>query len=151
MREAPHSVTTKLARKVCGAVAGALCALSCGTAEHSVIPPATDADGGADAGSETQVASAVNLCPRVDSSFITPQKIAPQVNALVSVSASDPDSPIPDLTFTWHATSGVFSASDKAVTNYECSKIGTQQLTVTVTDRPGCSVEFTINVECVAN
>jgi hypothetical protein len=105
---------------------------------------------GADAGAETHVASAVNLCPHVDGSYITPQKIAPNVSAVVAVNASDPDSPVPDLTFAWHATSGVFSASDKAVTSYQCSKVGTQELTVIVTDRPGCSVQLTISVECVA-
>ena len=150
MRERPQPMRlTKLARSARGALAGALCALGCGSAEHNAIPPVPEADAGADSGAETHVASAVNLCPHVDGSFITPQKIAPKVRAVVAVTASDPDSTASDLTFAWRATSGVFSASNKPVTDYECSKIGTQQLTVTVTDQPGCGVEFTINVECV--
>ena len=140
-----------LARNAFVVTLGALCTFSCGTAEHNLVPPVSEADGGADAGAETHVASDVNVCPHVDGAFITPQKIAPNVSAVVSVSASDPDSTVPDLTFAWSATSGVFSASDKPVTNYECSKIGAQQLTVTITDRPGCRIKFMINVECVAS
>ncbi len=151
MRELPHAIATRRARTAFSVVAGALCVLGCGTAEHSVVPSSTEADAGADSGAETHVASAVNLCPHVDGSFITPQKISPKVSAVVAVSASDPDSTVPDLTFKWHATNGVFSASDKAVTNYDCSTVGSQQLTVTVTDAPGCSVELTLNVECVAS
>src|SRR4051812_4402491 len=132
--------TRQRTRKVLGAMLAALCALACGSAEHVQVPPMSEADGGADAGTETQVASAVNLCPHVDGSYVTPQTIAPHVSALVAVSASDPDSAVPDLSYAWHATSGAFRASDKAMTNYECSEIGTQLLTVVVTDHPGCNV-----------
>lgn len=151
MRKDPHPFAIRRARKALCAVAGALCAFACGSAEHNMVPPVSEADGGADAGTETQVASAVNLCPHVDGSYITPQKIGPKVAAVVAVSASDPDATTPDLNFSWRATSGTFSASDKAVTSYVCSKLGPEQLTVTVTDQPGCSVELTINVECVAS
>jgi hypothetical protein len=57
------------------ALAAALCALACGSGEHTTIP-VTGEDAGADA-SGTQVASVVNLCPRFDGSLVTPQRITP--------------------------------------------------------------------------
>jgi hypothetical protein len=130
------------------ALAAALCALACGSGEHTTIP-VTGEDAGADA-SGTQVASVVNLCPRFDGSLVTPQRITPGESALVAVTVTDPDGPSSELVFSWTATSGVFSASDKPVTSYTCSKLGTQQLSVVVKDRPGCTSQLSINVECVS-
>ena len=146
-----RTLITKLAPSAFVVAVGALGAFACGTADHNAIPPVPADDAGAGGEQETHVASAVNVCPHIDNSFITPQQIPLNVSAVVAVTASDPDSALPDLTYAWHATSGTFSASDKPVTDYNCSKIGAQQLTVTVTDQPGCSTELTINVACVAN
>jgi hypothetical protein len=126
------------------AVASVLCVLACGSGEHTQVPPSVDADAG------TSISSAVNVCPYFEDSLILPQRIPPRESALVAVRATDPDAADSLLAFRWSATSGTFSVSDKPVTNYSCLKLGAAQLTVTVTDRQGCSSDLTIGVQCVA-
>ena len=129
---------------ICAAL-GALGLLSCGAADHAQVPPTESPDAG------TQVASGVNVCPHFEGSLILPQRIRPSESALVAVRVSDPDGDDSQLVFTWSATSGAFSSSDKAVTDYSCSEVGLQQLTFKAQDRQGCSSDMTIAVECISN
>ena len=119
----------------------ALCVLGCGVADR--------VDAG-DPGAETRVASGVNVCPHFEGALILPQRIAPDETAFIAVRATDPDAADSLLIFAWSAMSGTFTFSDEPVTNYSCSKLGAEQLTVTAKDRPGCSSDLTISVECVA-
>ena len=123
---------------------GALCVLACGSGEHTQVPPSVDADAG------TSISSGVNVCPYFEDSLVLPQRIAPRESAFIAVRATDPDAADSQLVFRWSATSGTFSAGDKPVTNYSCLKLGAEQLTVTVTDRQGCSSDLTIGVQCIA-
>jgi len=133
------------ARQALTAFLAAHCVLACGTADHVTVPPASDGDAG------TSVASAVNLCPRFDGSLVLPQHILPTQSAMLAVMASDPDGADSQLVFAWSAPSGVFSERDKPVTNYKCSKLGQEQLTITAADHQGCSSTLTIGVVCIAN
>jgi hypothetical protein len=125
----------------------ALWPLSCGTADHVAVRPPPDQD----AGTDTQVASKVNVCPRFDSSLALPQKITPEQTAVLIVTASDPDGNDSQLVFAWSAPNGSFNPSDKPVTNYNCSQPGIQQLTITAKDEQGCSSSLSIRVECIGN
>jgi hypothetical protein len=128
------------------AACAALFAFACGAGDHVAIPP-VEADGG----TETHIASGVNLCPHFDGSLLLPQSLHPNESAYVQVSASDPDAPDSQLVFSWSASSGAFSASDKPVTNYTCAKLGTAQLTVTAKDQQGCTADLNLFVACVSN
>jgi hypothetical protein len=124
----------------------ALCALACGTAQHTEVPPVAETN--ADAG--TSVSSAVNVCPFFRDSRLLPQRVPSGQSASIVVHATDPDAPDSLLSFRWDATSGTFSPDDEPVTNYRCSKVGAEQLNVTVTDQQGCSAGLTLGVECLA-
>ncbi|HEX2670355.1 MAG TPA: hypothetical protein VHM25_05755 [Polyangiaceae bacterium] len=127
------------------AVVPALSAFACGAADRAPTPePIASAD-------PTEVQSGVNVCPRFDGSLVMPQRIAPNEASVITVSATDPDAPDSLLVFSWSAASGTFSASDKPVTVYHCTRVGAEQLTVVARDRRGCTTELTIDVECVAN
>jgi hypothetical protein len=129
------------------ALIAALWTLSCGTADHVAARPPPDQDASAD----TQVASKVNVCPRFDGSLALPQKITPDQTAVLLVTASDPDGNDAQLVFTWSAPNGSFNPSDKPVTNYNCSKLGVQQLTISARDEQGCSSALSLSVECVGD
>ena len=122
---------------------GGLCVTACGSAEHVEVPRVADSI------ADASVSSGVNVCPSIQSSLVLPQQIAPSENALVAVRAVDPDGAESQLVFRWTASSGTFSESNKSVTNYACSQLGTAQLTVTVTDGPGCTATLTLTVDCV--
>jgi hypothetical protein len=143
-RSPPGSVPTP-ERGSLAALMTVFCVIGCGGAEHQKIPPVAEAEAG------TQVASGVNVCPRFEGSLILPQRIRPGETAVVAVRVSDPDAADSQLVFAWTATSGTFSASDSSVTNYDCSEIGSEQLTFSAVDRQGCSSSLTIAVECIAN
>ena len=128
------------------ALCACLCALACGSGDHTTVP---ELDAGADA--EAEIHSGVNVCPRFDGTLVMPQRIAPEESSLITVSASDPDAPDSQLTFSWSAPSGRFSASDESVTSYRCDRVGVEQLTVSARDRRGCASELKIDVECIAN
>jgi len=103
-----------------------------------------------DAGAEqAEVASSVNVCPRFAGSLVMPQRILPDESAFIAVRAVDPDALDTQLAFSWTATSGTFTASDKSVTNYRCAQVGSEQLTVVARDHQGCTSELTIAVECI--
>jgi hypothetical protein len=123
----------------------ALCALDCGTGEHVDVPETSSVD------ASTGISSGVNLCPYFQGSLILPQQLRPRESASITVRATDPDAADSQLVFSWSAASGTFSADDKPVTNYECSKLGTLPLTVTATDRQGCSIGLTLSVDCIPN
>ena len=126
------------------ALALACCSFACGTSTHSEVYVDNDA------GNDTQVASGVNVCPRIDGSWISPQRIRPGESANIVVRAVDPD--LSDkLVCEWRAARGTFNPSDDPVTSYSCSGLGTEPLTITVTDTHGCSSAMTISVECIAN
>jgi hypothetical protein len=80
-----------------------------------------------------------------------PQRIAPGESTEIMVRVTDPDAPDSQLVLAWSAASGTFSASDKPMTTYRCVEPGTQQLTCTAKDKPGCVSELDIDVECVSN
>ncbi len=120
--------------------------LACGSAEHAVIPEPAEA--GAD---QAEVSSGVNVCPLFTGSLVMPQRIAPGESTEIMVRVTDPDAPDSQLVLAWSAASGTFSASDKPMTTYRCVEPGTQQLTCTAKDKPGCVSELDIDVECVSN
>jgi len=127
------------------AVVTALYALACGAADHAPTPePAVSAD-------PTEVQSGVNVCPRFGGSLVMPQRILPDEASVITVSATDPDAPDSLLVYSWSASSGTLSSSDKPVTIYHCTRVGAEQLTVVARDRGGCTIELKIDVECVAN
>ena len=127
-----------------GASVAALCVLGCGAADRVDVPDAGDPN------TETRVASGINVCPHFEGALILPQRIAPDESAFIAVRATDPDAADSLLIFAWSAMSGTFSSSDEPVTNYSCSKLGAEQLTVTAKDRLGCGSDLTISVECIA-
>jgi hypothetical protein len=142
----PSQHLSKLARSMLAFAIG-LCALACSSGEHPSErepEPAASAD-------PTEVQSGVNVCPRFDGSLVMPQRIAPNEAAVITVSATDPDAPDSLLTFAWSAPSGSFTASDKPVTIYRCTRVGAEQLSVVARDRRGCTTELKIDVECVSN
>jgi hypothetical protein len=127
------------------AIVGAACVLACGVADR------VDVENTGDLGGETRITSGVNVCPHFEGSLILPERIAPSESAFIAVRATDPDAADSLLVFAWTALSGTFSASDEPVTNYSCSKLGTEQLTVTAKDDQGCSSDLTLPVECIAH
>lgn len=120
--------------------------LGCGSAEHSVIPEPEEA--GAD---QAEVSSGVNVCPLFTGSLVMPQRIALGEASEIMVRVTDPDAPDSQLVLSWSAASGTFSASDNRMTIYRCGEPGTQRLTCTAKDKPGCVSTLNIDVECVSN
>ena len=141
----PSSTKRLRAQSGFGLALGALCAVACGSGEHTDVPPSDEVDVNA------SVTSGVNVCPRFLDSLALPQKISAGASAVIGVHATDPDGIDSQLVFHWSASSGRFSTNDKAVTTFTCSKAGIVQLTVTATDPPGCSVALTLTVDCVSD
>jgi hypothetical protein len=141
----PSPENVRHARNALSAILAAHWVLACGTADHATVPPAPEGDASA------SVASVVNLCPRFDGSLVLPQHIPPMQSAMLAVTATDPDGADSELVFAWSAPSGVFSDRDKPVTNYNCSELGQEQLTITAADHQGCSSTLTIGVVCIAD
>lgn len=144
LRRSPHKKT--FPRSCVSAAFVGLCALACGSADHTQIPPPDD-----DAGREAQVGSGVNVCPHFDGSVVLPQRIGRDESAYVAAMATDPDAANAQLVFSWTAASGVFTVQDKPMTSYRCSRVGPEDLLVTAKDRQGCSSHLTIPVECIEN
>jgi hypothetical protein len=120
--------------------------LGCGSAEHAVIPEPVEA--GSD---QAEVSSRVNVCPLFTGSLVMPQRIALGETSEIMVRVTDPDAPDSQLVLAWSASSGTFSASDNRMTTYRCGEPGTQQLTCTAKDKPGCVSSLNIDVECVSD
>ncbi|HEY0467793.1 MAG TPA: hypothetical protein VGC79_26510 [Polyangiaceae bacterium] len=128
------------------AFASALCAFACGAGDQADV---TEVMNGDDAGAE--VASGINVCPHFEGSLVMPQRIRPNEPSVIAVGATDPDASDSQLVFAWTGTAGTFDPSDKSVTIYRCTRLGSELLTVTATDRKGCVSSLKIAVECIAN
>jgi hypothetical protein len=92
-----------------------------------------------------------NVCPKVTSSSVTPLTVA--IGSFTNITATASDRDGDPLTFAWSAPSGTFSAPTAANGTYTCASIGTQTLTVSVSDGParGCTRSKTTTVTCVAS
>jgi hypothetical protein len=72
-------------------------------------------------------------CPTLTGWFITPQSTTGSNPIDVSVTASDAD--VGDtVTFAWTATSGTFASATSAMTQYTCAGLGSQTLSVAISD-----------------
>lgn len=91
-----------------------------------------------------------NVCPKVTSSSVSPLTVA--VGSVTNISAAGSDRDNDPLSFAWTAPSGTFSAPGAASGTYTCASVGTQTLTVSVSDGPtrGCTRSRTLSVTCVA-
>jgi hypothetical protein len=118
----------------------------CGSGEHAIIPEPVEASA-----DPAEVSSGVNVCPVFAGSLVVPQRITLGETSVLAVRVTDPDAPDSQLIFAWSAASGSFSASDKPMTTYRCTELGSQELTLTVKDKPGCVSKLVIDVECVSN
>jgi hypothetical protein len=99
---------------------------------------------------EVGVAPSVNACPSFAFYFVLPQQIHPEEVAAILVQGTDLDSDDEALTYQWSATSGVFSAPARPVTEYRCASTGPQILSVTAADPEGCEDVLTLDVDCTA-
>lgn len=91
-----------------------------------------------------------NVCPKVTSSSVSPLTVA--VGSVTNISAAGSDRDNDPLSFAWTAPSGTFSAPSAASGTYTCAAVGTQTLTVSVSDGPtrGCTRSRTVTVTCVS-
>lgn len=92
----------------------------------------------------------VNQCPSIHGAVVIPLEIPPLVLAQVAAYAVDPDAAESQLVYAWTAESGTFVDSGKAVTEYQCTELGPQILSVSVRDVSGCSGHLTVQVDCIA-
>jgi len=94
---------------------------------------------------------AFNICPKVTSTSVSPLTV--QVGGFTTISAAATDRDNDALSFAWTAPTGTFSAPSAASSTYTCASVGTQTLTVSVTDGParGCTRSRTVTVTCVAS
>jgi hypothetical protein len=97
-------------------------------------------------------------CPALTSWMASPlQTSAP--NGLIDVSAAASDADTTEtLTYAWTASNGSFTDPSKGTTQYKCTTVGMQTLTITVTDNhmaanplsQNCSVSQILKVNCAS-
>jgi len=92
-----------------------------------------------------------NVCPKVTSTSVSPVTV--QIGSFTTISAAATDRDSDPLSFAWTAPSGTFSAPGAASGTYTCTNVGTQTLTISVSDGParGCTRSKTTTVTCVAS
>jgi hypothetical protein len=91
-----------------------------------------------------------NICPKVTSTTASPTTVAVGSSASLSALARDRDNDA--ISFAWSAASGTFSTPNAATTSYTCASVGTQVLTISVSDGPirNCTRSATVSISCVA-
>lgn len=85
-----------------------------------------------------------NICPQVQKASAEPAEDA----FALTVTAQDLDGEEGGLSYSWTATSGSFADDAAAGTTYTCGAAGPQVLTVTVTDKDGCSHSSEVDLSC---
>ena len=124
-------------------VAGVLCS-ACGSGARTPFEPASE---------DPQVVnfdSKINVCPEFLGSAVNPTEITPKQTTALLVLATDPDGDDSKLEFEWSADSGVFSARQRALTEYRCGKAGVRRLHAIARDTGGCVSSMDIAVTCLA-
>lgn len=91
------------------------------------------------------VNGAFDSCPTVTSTSLSPTRVAVGQSATLAATARDRNGDA--VTFRWSAASGSFSASQLANTQYTCSSVGRQAITLTLSDGT-CGQSQSLAVDC---
>ncbi|MFW6067320.1 MAG: hypothetical protein ACOC97_03210 [Myxococcota bacterium] len=96
----------------------------------------------------------VNLCPIISSFSVAPLQTS--VGNQIQLAAAGTDADADEVEINWEATGGMIADPSSGDTTYTCQEVGTQTLTLTVTDVDAdlgadeCGDTQLITVECVA-
>jgi len=88
-----------------------------------------------------------NYCPQITSLTVAPLSSGLGTPIVLTSTATDADAD--PVTFAWTATAGTFANAAAASTTYVCTAVGSQTLTLTVSDGSGCTDTISANVTCV--
>jgi hypothetical protein len=99
-----------------------------GAVDRPDVPGSTDGND-----SSVMVGVTFNSCPNIAATTASPPEAPVGGMIMVTVAANDPD-PADKLTYAWTAPSGAFAMPGAPGTTYTCAAIGSQTLTVKVSD-----------------
>jgi hypothetical protein len=119
-----------------------ICACGSTTESYELPPPVRG---------EIALEQSSNLCPIFRYWLLLPRDVRPDLTATIQVKAIDPDTGDQDLRFSWHATSGYFSEPQAPTTEYSCTELGAQALTLTARDLDDCESILELEVQCLAD
>ncbi|HKY39219.1 MAG TPA: hypothetical protein VJN18_24945 [Polyangiaceae bacterium] len=98
---------------------------------------------------ETSIEPYVNICPRFHGALVVPKTLPLGEYAVVVAIAEDPDAPHATLRYQWSASSGELSNPDGANTEYRCSEVGDQLLSLVARDELDCAAQIDIEMYCL--
>jgi hypothetical protein len=98
---------------------------------------------------ETIVEPFINVCPKFHGALAVPKTLLLGEYAVVAGYATDPDGPDARLRYEWTASSGELSNPDGAATEYRCSEVGDQILSLVARDELDCAAYMDIEMYCI--